>query len=316
MTSLCPRCLQTAETNAHIYCCSNQESVKQRKADWAELLKQLRRLRTSHIIIRAWSTHLLPLLCIPPLEDISSTIPVIDVDINYMLQYAIQDQNDIGWDKLLLSLSSSLWKSLQSGIDSYNPKAWQRTAEDWLNQSLYHLIKFSMRCWKARNAAVHGTTRKEQHDIALANARSRIQEMYASPPALDPQFRPISDVPLARRLRLPLQAAEQWLSLVHHQIKVTKHNLTVLLKPHVPIPIHVKKMQQYARRQRYERRQPVTQRKAHSRAVQADAVKTMKACLYAPKRQGRLHTRSILPPRLENPSRTPSARPNPRYHPP
>jgi len=130
MTSLCPRCLQTAETNAHIYCCSHTDSMTQRKSDWTELVKQLKRNRTSLIILRAWSAHLLPLLSLPPMEDITTTLPVFDDDINYMLQYAIQDQSEIGWDKLLLGLGSSVWKSLQSGIDSYNPKTPQRTAED------------------------------------------------------------------------------------------------------------------------------------------------------------------------------------------
>ena len=118
--------------------------------------------------------------------------------------------------------------------------------------------------------------------------------MYATPPVLGQQFRPIHETLLASRLRLPLQAAERWLSLVQHQIKVTKHNLTVLLKQHIPIPTHVKKMQQSARRQRYACRQTLTPRKAHIRAIQV-AVKTMKARLYASKRPGRRQSRS--PPR-------------------
>jgi len=191
MSSLCPRCLQTNETNAHIYCCTNEVALKQRRDDWNELIKQLHRNRTSLIILRAWKDHLLPLLGLPPSSDITSTLPVIDDDITYMLQYAIKEQNEIGWDKLLLGLSSSVWKSLQSGIDSHNPKAPQRTAADWLNTATYHMLKFSLRCWKARNTSVHGATRKEQQQIALQNARNRITAIYDSPPPLDPQFWPI-----------------------------------------------------------------------------------------------------------------------------
>jgi hypothetical protein len=258
-------------------------------------------------------------------SDITSSMPVIDDDISFMLRCAIHDQTEIGWDKLVLGFSSSLWKSLQSGIDSYNPKAPQRTAIDWLNVSVYHLQKFSLRCWKARNAAVHGTTKQEQQRIALDNTRARITALYAAPPPLDPQFRPISDVPLTHRLRLPLQAAEHWLSLIQHQIKVTNHNLKVLLKQHISIPTHVSNMQNAARRQRYERRQPETPRKAHRRAVQA-ANKLMRERLYAPKANRNQQSR--------HPSRSKSSRPphdattirpvttdatvhpTPRHHPP
>jgi len=30
MCSLCPRCLQDEETNAHVYCCQNEDALKQR----------------------------------------------------------------------------------------------------------------------------------------------------------------------------------------------------------------------------------------------------------------------------------------------
>ena len=128
-----------AETNARIYCCSHPDSLKQCRSDSAELVKQLQRHCTSLIILCAWSAHFLPLLCLPPMEDITATLPVVDDNINSMLQYAIQDQID--------------------------PKAPQCTAEDWLNQSVYQLMKFSMRCWKARNAAVYGITRNRSNMI-------------------------------------------------------------------------------------------------------------------------------------------------------
>lgn len=42
MAPLCPHsCLQTAETNAHVYCRENDDAFKARKGDWVELWKQL-----------------------------------------------------------------------------------------------------------------------------------------------------------------------------------------------------------------------------------------------------------------------------------
>ena len=70
MSSRCPRCLSKDETAAHIYRYCNEDAIKQRKADWKELQKQLTKIRTSSIILHAWNEHLLPLLALPSAEDI------------------------------------------------------------------------------------------------------------------------------------------------------------------------------------------------------------------------------------------------------
>jgi len=57
----------------------------------------------------------------------------------------------------------------------------------------------------------------------------------------------VKEIPLAHHLRLPLRATEQWLSLIAHQVKITAHNMKVLLKQHVPIQTHVRNMRQIAR---------------------------------------------------------------------
>jgi len=74
---------------------------------------------------------------------------------------------------------------------------------------------------------------------------------------MDPQFRSISDVHLERRLPLPLQAAEQWIALIKHQVKVTRHNLKILLQNHLQIPYHFRHMQAMAWHQERERTQPL-----------------------------------------------------------
>ena len=37
MSALCPRCMKESESNRHVFCCMNEEAVKQRKLDWIEL---------------------------------------------------------------------------------------------------------------------------------------------------------------------------------------------------------------------------------------------------------------------------------------
>ena len=100
-----------------------------------------------------------------------------------------------------------------------------------------------------------------------------------------------------------LFATEQWLSLIDHQIKVTKHNLKILLQQHVPITRHFGHMEITAAKQAIDRQQSPskkdTPRKARHRAIQS-ANKAMRARLYAKKqrpRQARLHPTRRCPSR-------------------
>lgn len=128
---------------------------------------------------------------------------------------------------------------------------------------------------------IHGTTNQEQRQIALQNARDQITHIYNNPPQLAPHFRSIFEIPLAHRLQMPLHSAEQWISLIRHQEKVTKHNFKILLSQHRPMATHFRTMRKEARQQAKDRALPVTPRKAHRREVQA-ANKWMREKLYAP----------------------------------
>ena len=329
MSATCPRCVQCAETNSHVFCCQNQEAVKQRKEDWLLLWKELYRVRTATIIERTWKQKLSSLLAISSGENIVDSLPEAHGEVESLLHRAVQEQHEIGWDKLLLGIISNTWKSLQDLIDSNNPHRPKRSASDWMNNVSYQFLKFGLRCWKQRNLAIYGATRNEQQKISLQRARERITEIYAHPPQLAPQFRSIFAVPLDHRLKMPLQAAEQWISLIAHQAKVTSHNLRVLLQQHKPMPSHLRTMRREARNQAKDRRLPSTPRKAHSRAVQA-AVKLMRQRLYAPRctstqARNRKHTGTRLSKVVAFKSK-PSSRsqivkeavvqPTSRYHPP
>ena len=124
---------------------------------------------------------------------------------------------------------------------------------------------------------------KEKHDISLQQARDRIKAIYAEPPSLAPRFRSIFEVPLEHRLKMSLQAAEQWISLINHQANVTQHNFKCLIRQHHSMKTHLRTMRREARAQAKERQLPETPRKAHRREVQA-AVKEMKAKLYQKRR--------------------------------
>ena len=295
MCSTCPRCVLTVETNAHVYCCSNADAAKLRKADWMEMWKQLSKCHTAPIIEHTWRHYLHPLVAIPIGNSLYAGIPITHGTSHQLLHSAISEQTRIGWDKLLVGLGSSAWITLQDYLDSNNPKPPQRSAIDWFNRAAHSLLKFSLRCWKIRNNMVHGATQKEQKTIALQKARERITNLYANPPTLAPRFRSIFEIPLAHRLKMPLQVAEQWLSMIAHQVKVALHNHGILMKQHKPMHSHLRTMRRATRQQAKDRTLPLTPKKAHSRAVQA-AVKEMRLRLYAP-RDPSSHSRTHPKPR-------------------
>lgn len=183
---------------------------------------------------------------------------------------------------MLLGMGSSLWQTLQHIIDTNNPKPPSRIASDWMNRETHQLLKLSLRCWKFRNITIHGANAKECRQKALERARNTITSLYTNPPTLASQFRPITDVPPTQRLRLSLPAVEHWIALVEHQVKVSVHNLKVLLKQHRPIPEHFATMEKDTSQQTARLRQSPSRdspRRAHSRKVQED-VKAMRLRLY------------------------------------
>ena len=195
---------------------------------------------------------------------------------------SVQEQSEIGWEKLLLGMGSHTWQKLQDHIDAHNPVRPSHTATDWMNSITHQFLIFSLRCWNCRNTMKHGATLKERHQIDLQRVRDQITDLYSNPPILDPQFRAIDAIPLDHRLKISLPAAEHWLVLIAHQTTVTAHNRKVLLRQHMPIQSHLRTMRLMARSQAKDQLHPLSPRKAHSRAVLL-AVKLMKAKLYAPR---------------------------------
>ena len=157
---------------------------------------------------------------------------------------------------------------------------------------IHHLpgaeCKHSKRIWKVwcltRQPGIYGRTGAEQQQVALQQIRTKICAIYNDPPRLAPQFPSISEVPLEHCLKMSLQTAEQWLSLIQHQVKVTSHNLQCLLRQHNTMPTHFRTMRRREARgaQAKERALPETPTKQHSREVQR-RVQEMRAKLYAPK---------------------------------
>ena len=239
--------------------------------------------RTANVIEQTWRFYLQPLLRIPLGGSIIEGLPIAHGELDELLRIAVVKQTAIGWEKLLLGLGSNTWKAIQAKIDAAHPRPPQRSATAWMSTAIHTLIKFSSRCWKARNTMIHGKTGAEQRKIALQQLWGKISALYQHPPSLAPQFPSIFEVPLEHRLKMSLQTAEQWLSLIAHQIKVTNHNFRCLLRQHKPMKAHLLTMRLEARNQAKERNLPETPRKKHSRDVHRH-VREMKEKLYAAKR--------------------------------
>jgi hypothetical protein len=295
LSSLCPRCLAEEESNAHVFCCTHLASVTQRKADWRELWKSLHQHRTATVIEQTWRYYLQSLIAIPLGNSIIEGLPIAHGEVAVLLQQAVEEQSAIGWEKLLLGIGSTKWKMIQEVIDNGHPKPPQRSATAWMNAAMHQLLKFSLRCWKYRNECVHGSTRQEQKQIALTKVREQIKSIYADPPPLAPRFQSIYAIPLDHRLKMTLQTAEQWVSLIAHQARVTQHNFKILLSQHKPMHTHLRTMRKEARNQMKERRLPETPRKARSRAIQLANAKMREKLYCKPAKITKHKTRKKLP---------------------
>lgn len=210
-----------------------------------------------------------PYLAIPLGSSIIEGLQIAHSEVACLLQQAVNEQSAIGWDKLLLGIGTGTWKVIQDVIDTGHPKPPRRSSTAWMNAAMHQLLKFSLRCWKQRNACVHGSTRLEQKQIALKNVREKIKEIYANPPLLASRFPSIYSIPLEHRLKMTLQTAEQQISLIAHQTRVMQHNFKILLSKHKPMHKHLRTMRREARHQAKDRNLPKTPRKARSRAIQA-----------------------------------------------
>ena len=179
---------------------------------------------------------------------------------------------------------------------------------------------------------IHGRTGAEQRQIALQQVRDKIRAIYQNPPKLAPQFSSVYEIPLEHRLKMSLQTAEQWLSLIAHQMKVTHHNFQCLLSQHKSMHAHLRTMRREASSQAKERALPATPTKQRSREIQRQ-VREMREKLYAMKpktkrgppshrKKPRISaeksaSRSRTQYSLQLATRTSiSARPQPRLHPP
>lgn len=143
MSSLCPRCMREPETNSHIYCCTEEAALKQRKEDWREMWKQLHKCRTASVIEQTWRFYLQPLVAIPLGDSIIDGLTIAHGNLADLLQEAIQEQSTIGWEKLMVGMRSKAWKTIQNLVDSQNPKRPQRTVTAWMNTAIHQLLKFS-----------------------------------------------------------------------------------------------------------------------------------------------------------------------------
>ena len=143
------------------------------------LWKHLHKNRTAAVIEQTWRYYLQPLLGIPLGNSIIEGLQIARGEVAELLKLAVDEQTTIGWDKLLLGLGSTTWKTIQDVIDTANPKPPQRSATEWMNAAMHQMMKFSLRGWKQRNAIVHGSTRQEQKRLALEKAREKINSLDA-----------------------------------------------------------------------------------------------------------------------------------------
>ena len=95
----------------------NEEAFKQRKVAWMELWKQLHQCMTADVIEQTWRFYLQPILNIPLGISVIEGLTIAHGNVAELLTVAVQTQSANDWDKLLLELASTTWKTIQDVIE-------------------------------------------------------------------------------------------------------------------------------------------------------------------------------------------------------
>mmetsp|Transcript_1975 Transcript_1975/g.3033 ORF Transcript_1975/g.3033 Transcript_1975/m.3033 type:complete len:91 (-) Transcript_1975:578-850(-) len=88
-----------------------------------ELWKQLHKHRTATVIEQTWRYYLHPIIDTPLGGSIVEGLTLAYGELAMLLEQAVEEQTQIGWDKLLLGMGTKTWRIIQEFIDVANPKA-------------------------------------------------------------------------------------------------------------------------------------------------------------------------------------------------
>jgi len=131
---------------------------------------------------------------------------------------AVRHQNILGWDMFLKGFISTKWEDAYHLLKDRSaptfPISWPR----FLTTTVLHTLHS---IWCDRNKIIHGTSQKEKLHLERLRIVQQVQALYNDPPVLHRRFRPITQVPLSRRIQASTITLRRWVLRVKHQVEVS-----------------------------------------------------------------------------------------------
>jgi hypothetical protein len=136
------------------------------------------------------------------------------IAISERTRKAVETQNRIGWDMAMRGRLANEWAVIQehNGDGLPRGRAGKRLGDSWSAHISSFLIQESRRYWKKRNEERQKSSSPEEPDRSRpeVEAETRVRNLYNRVNELAEQDRGIFDVPLERRLQLPVKHQELW----------------------------------------------------------------------------------------------------------
>ena len=162
-------CNEKEENQHHIQCCTNK-LASERRSEFAEILEDgLIGLKTHPDI----TTLLVRSMGVQANQNIMADIGGHANE--EQLQLLIENQADIGWDKVRLGLWSTQWRSLQG---KYMAEKGLRPVWAWARLAQLLVWAYVKGNWMYRNERVHGADRVERRDIHREGMRKKALVLF------------------------------------------------------------------------------------------------------------------------------------------
>jgi hypothetical protein len=191
-----------------------------RQQELQKLQKHLRDLQTYGDIIAVWAQHIN--------QQPSANIFMIKNSVDKLVDLAITQQTQIGWNNLLKGFITKEWRAAQEAHLEQNQ---QSIHPQWASKAIELLQSYTITMWTFRNQYLHGIDIKENKQIQKEQLRGKVEALYASKDRIHvPIHENTFDLDLEKRLQCGHSSLIAWIELATRRLKfhreeATKHNL-------------------------------------------------------------------------------------------
>ena len=204
----CPFQCGDEESHLHFMVCRSSKAKKVRQQLLKDTLQKLLNIGVHETIARL----LLQALTWKEGEEVPSFISVGGI-LDTMIQTAIRQQSEIGWDRVKRGFISKAWTEAQE----YYNNTCKGALKDWKSILVRWMIETSWKMWEERNKVIHGNTIEEarmnkikvlQESILLLYRRARLSHRF-----MDERERRIFRMDVTKRVKGGVIALETWVKL-------------------------------------------------------------------------------------------------------